>query len=208
MGLLRLFEDFDTKVFVAHEKSTDKYRLPDQFSGESPPVQFMGLQKNSSGSAGRDPWLKVDPASYALKVGVYRTSTSVLLAFQDVFDNDAVNFLKSGSLVQDSVAVAAALAAENNDVPVILETEVAPTSGGKWKAQITGRLKPGLITPIAVSVPAPEEAASKGWVRQTFVPRDGTQANLLCDGFFIKAIGGTNVYVQIDANKTWQISDS
>src|SRR4051812_3192066 len=116
MGLLRLFDNFDGKGFVAHEKSKDLYQPPPFFSGENPPVQFMGLQLNSAGTAGKDPWTEVSPASYALKLGLFRVTLGTQLAFQDVWNDDAVLFVKTGTLVYDSAAVDAALALETSGV--------------------------------------------------------------------------------------------
>jgi hypothetical protein len=186
MGQLRWFAVFDTKGLVRHENSQDPYSLPDFYSGESPYAQFMGLQVNSAGAAGRDPWGKIDPSSFGLRVGLYRTATSAQLAFQDIWANDLTNFIKTAQLVYDSVAVTAALAAEANDVAVTMEWEVTPTTGGAFKIQARARLKPGLITPASATVPAGEVAATQGWTRQICVPRDGTDPNNPCDGFYIK----------------------
>src|SRR2546430_13632301 len=106
MGLLRIFAVFDTKALVIHQNSADPYALPPFYSGESPQTQFMGLQRNPAGTAGKNPWATIDPASFGLKIGLFRTANSAQLAFQDVWANDGVNFLTTAQLLYDSAAIA------------------------------------------------------------------------------------------------------
>jgi len=206
MGLLRLFAVFDTKGLVIHENSQDLYALPPFYSGESPLTQFLGLQRNSQGTAGRDPWAEVDPASYGLKVGLFWNQDSSLLAFQDTWPQDAGAFSRTAKLVYDSVKVDAALVGQPSGASCTLEMEITPGAGGAFKIQAAATLKKGLITPIAVSATPPEVAATQAWAQQVCMPRDGvSDPNNPCDGFFLKSRpSGRSVFVWVDDNGQWQ----
>jgi hypothetical protein len=206
MGLLRLFAVFDTKGLVIHENAQDLYTLPPFYSGESPLTQFLGLQRNSAGTAGRDPWAQVDPGSYGLKVGLFWNSDNSLLAFQDTWPADAGAYSRTARLIYDSAKVDLALTGQPSGASCTLEMEITPGAGGAFKIQAAATLKKGLITPIAVSTAPPEVGATQAWVQQVCMPRDGaSDPNNPCDGFFIKSRpSGRTIFIYWDDNGNQQ----
>jgi hypothetical protein len=207
MDPLRWFAVLDTKKLVLHQNSSDGYDLPPLYSGESPYASFTGLQRNPLGTAGRSPWVQVDPSSFGLKVGLYSGATQ--LGFQDTWANDLATYVKRAQWIYDSVAITAALGGLNQ-IPVTVEWEITPTAGGAFKIQSSTTLLKGLIGAASATVPAGEVAATQAWVKQITVPRDGvSDPNNPCDGFYIKSITGTrSFFVYLDDNKTWQITDA
>jgi len=139
----------------------------------------------------------VDPAAFGLKIGLFRDQTSVLLAFQDTWASDPANFLKTAQLVYNSGAITTALAAEN-PVKCTMEMEITPLTGGAFKIQSPVLLKPGLITPASATVALPEVVATQAFVKQTCMPRDGTDPLNPCREFYALSVSGFPIRITWD----------
>jgi hypothetical protein len=204
VNFLNLFVVADTKSLVLHALSLETALLPTFFQGESPPVAFTLLTRNpGAGSVALlQPWSKISPANYSLKLGLFLTADGTQLAFQDTFVDDVTTFSKSAIFTYNSAAITTALAG-GTSIACTFEVEIKDASGNPYKAlqqQVT--LQKQFITPTAATVPATEVAATQAWVNGNFAKRYRQQGEF---DIWITP-GGTAVMVTLGDDLQWNFT--
>jgi len=181
---LRLYNVVDSKKLVSHATSRDEFFLPDFYRGESPSVEYTLMTRNESGDS-KIPWILVAPGAYSLKVGLFRTSNDVELAFQDTFTDVSPTSSKVGTLVYDSAAVTNALGGSVK-VDCTFECQVTDSGGNIIKAyQRPVTLRKTYITSATLTIPPVEIGATQAWVKSIAIPKDGSDPANPCDGFIM-----------------------
>jgi hypothetical protein len=161
------------QLYPSH-KSMDAIRLAELTSGNKLSVEYTLLTRNQSGSRS-EPWERITPGNYSLKIGLFKTSDRTLLAQSTGgdFTDDAGNALKRGLFLLDTAAIDTALAAVN-ELACTLEIEVTDSGGPRNTFRGALTLKKTHITATMGSVPSTERPASQEWVKNVMMPRDGT----------------------------------
>lgn len=176
----------DGRLFPSH-KSMDAIRLSELTSHNKLSVEFTLLTRNQSGSRS-DPWERITPGNYSLKIALFKTSDRTLLAQATGgdFTDDAGNALKRGLFLLDTPAVDTALAAVN-ELACTLEIEITDSGGPRniYRGALT--LKKTLITAVTGSVPSTERPASQEWVKNVMVPRDGTNSQTPLSEWYVQS---------------------
>lgn len=198
MGQLRIYNVLDSKRLMSHATSRDEFFLPDFLKGESPSVDFTLMTRNESGDS-KIPWILISPGSYSLKMGLFRTSNDVELAFQDTFTDVSETASKTGVLVYDSAAVTNSLGGSTK-IDCTFEIEVTDSGGNVSKSyQHAAILRKTFITPATITIPAEEVGATQAWVKSIAMPKDGSDPANPCDGFImLSRPGGIPILVWFD----------
>lgn len=184
MGQLRLYNVLDSKRLMLHATSRDEYFLPDFLKGESPTVDFTLMTRNESGES-KIPWTLIEPGSYSLKMGLFRTSSDAQLAFQDTFTDVSATSSKTGVLTYDSAAITANLGSSAK-LDCMFEIRVTDSGGNPIVSyQHAAILRKTYITSTTPSIPAEEVGATQAWVKSIAIPKDGSDPANPCDGFIM-----------------------
>lgn len=170
MGLLKLFNVANYRSLVAGT-SGGGFTLPPFMQGDTMSVEYTLLEDTSAAGLLANPsYAKVAPSGYTLKMGLFRTSDSTQLAYQNSWTLDAGNNKYTGSLALNTAAIATAMSGQTS-VACTFEIEVTDSSGYiTTPFQSSTTLIKEYITTGVVGVAPTEIGAAQSWVQNLFVP--------------------------------------
>jgi hypothetical protein len=200
VGLLRLFNSSDEKTLWQSYLSLVPVNTLELSSDNRLPIDFTLMKRGFTNA--EIPWERVLASSYSLAIGLYRNDTRAELSFNDIW-TPLDEWTKQGTLLLDTAAINALLTGSTYEAATTLEIQVTDSAtGNKYTSyRNTGvTLRKPLISSGSVS-PAPGQVfATQEFVRQTSVPRDGTNLNNPCKEFFMLTEDGRPVVVRVGAN--------
>lgn len=197
MGLLRLWNTVEDMALVKDYTTPEPYRLPNLSSGDRLNLEYTLLKRAVTGGL-RTPWERQLAGSYSLTgIGLFLASDRTQLAYQNSF-TDLDSYTKGGVLALDTPEVATALASVT-EAACVLEIEVTDGAGNDhtFLRQAVTLVK-ALLVSGAESVPPDQLAATQEWVKNLFLPKDGTNAATPATEHYMQSTGGTRVRIYVD----------
>jgi len=199
VGLIRLFNSSEERKLWQSHLSLESVTIKEITSDNRWSVNYTLLQRNFSGSF-RSPWSRALASGFSLAMGLYKSDRTEL-TFTDVFTNlDEVT--KEGTLLLDTAAINTEFAGAATQLTnCIFEIRVTDSAGNKHTFyRETGiTLNKPLIAPLSASVAPTEIAATQEWVKNTCLPRDGTNPlNPAREVYFKTSPSGFNARVWVD----------
>lgn len=203
MGSLRLFAVLEDRRLIYSPYGDKPLRIDKLTSGDRLDIEFTLLKHNSGPDYITTPFELVAAASYSLRIGLFLTADPYTqLAYQTSFSvvsgNDRA---REGVLALDTAAISTALTSVEN-VTTRFEIEASIGSNDHTVYSNPAVILEKAKVPSGTASEQPGAiAATQEWVKNLFVPRDGTGSStsgIPCDHFLLMGADGVKYQVFSD----------
>lgn len=204
---LRIYAAYDDLLNLYQSYlSADPVTMREFTAGDYLEIE-MGLLRRKEERSANAGWEVFPASSFSPSIGIYGLDRAEL-AFVSSFTEISTS-LKRGTLNLNDARLITALGSAS-ELAVKMEVSISTLTGGK-QAVFRGdwTIKKPFITPAAAEVVPPDVSATQSWVRNTCMPRDGTDPLNPCDGFYVQSYPSKKtMFVRVRDDRQLEVTEA